>query len=183
MAHDPIAAAFREDRFTTSAVSFGPDATDRDLFLRIVRRAPLISIDLIVRDPEGKFLVGWRRNEPARDTWFVPGGRIRKNESLSAAFIRLCWMELGLDLRSPGAAATVLKPPVFRGVYEHFYETNFAGEPGFGTHYIVLAYELRLRQPLRSLPPDQHDRYAWLTPNEILQHAEVHANTKAYFAA
>lgn len=36
--------------------------------------------------------------------------------------------------------------PVFRGVYEHFFDTNFANEAGSNTHYVVhvvLAYVLR----------------------------------------
>jgi colanic acid biosynthesis protein WcaH len=140
----------------------------------------LVSIDLIVRDPAGKVLVGWRRNEPARNTWFVPGGRVRKNERLVDAFDRVCWMELGLDTRLP-AVAEVLMPPVFRGVFEHLYETHFAEELGLGTHYVVLAYELALKQPLISLPPEQHDRYAWMKPDDIVRHPDVHPNTKAYF--
>lgn len=38
---------------------------DRDVFLTIVANAPLVSIDLVVRNPEGKVLVGRRTNEPA----------------------------------------------------------------------------------------------------------------------
>jgi colanic acid biosynthesis protein WcaH len=49
-----------------------------DTFKTIARNAPLISIDLIIRDASGRVLVGMRTNEPAKGFYFVPGGAIRK---------------------------------------------------------------------------------------------------------
>jgi colanic acid biosynthesis protein WcaH len=67
------------------------------------------------------------------------------------------------------------------GVYDHLYPTNRFEQPGYGTHYIVLAHQLGLTLDPKSLPTDQHGEYFWLTPAEILSAAEVHENTKAYF--
>ena len=67
----------------------------REEFLEVVDRAPLVSIDLAVRDAKGRVLLGKRTNEPAKGCWFVPGGRIHKNERLDAAFRRICLDELG----------------------------------------------------------------------------------------
>lgn len=61
----------------------------------IVRHMPLVSIDLFVRNPDDAILLGLRRNEPAKDTWFVPGGVIRKGETRAQAFERISHMELG----------------------------------------------------------------------------------------
>jgi 8-oxo-dGTP pyrophosphatase MutT (NUDIX family) len=58
-------------------------------FGRIVRCAPLVSIDIIIRDPERKVLLGLRNHEPAKGYYFVPGGRIRKGELLKEAFSRI----------------------------------------------------------------------------------------------
>src|SRR5215218_457853 len=66
-----------------------------DTFKTIVRNAPLISIDLIIRDTCGKILVGMRTNEPAKGFYFVPGGVIRKNETLADAFSRIVAAETG----------------------------------------------------------------------------------------
>ena len=46
----------------------------REEFLKVVENTPLVSIDLIVQDPQGRILVGYRKNRPAQNTWFVPGG-------------------------------------------------------------------------------------------------------------
>lgn len=144
-------------------------------FESVVRLTPLVSIDIVVRRPDGKILVGRRKNEPARGVFFVVGGRITKNETVAAAFRRLTVQELGLAKDRSEAR--------FLGVFDHIYPTNALHNPEFGTHYVVLGYELVLRENKVDLPTDQHGEYAWFTEAEILAHPEVHENTKAYFRA
>jgi colanic acid biosynthesis protein WcaH len=55
----------------------------------VIRFAPLIAIDLIIRNARGEVLLGLRKNEPAKGRYFVPGGMILKNERLADAFARL----------------------------------------------------------------------------------------------
>jgi colanic acid biosynthesis protein WcaH len=143
-------------------------------FLTVVRLTPLVSIDLIVTDGHRRFLVGHRRNRPARGTWFVPGGRIAKDESLDAAFRRIVHNELGVASADRSAAR-------FFGVYEHHYDDNFAGVEGVGTHYIVLAHAMTLNGTVPIGRFDQHSDYLWLAPDELLARDDVHENTKAYF--
>lgn len=143
-------------------------------FLQVVERAPLISIDLVVQNPAGEALLGWRNNQPACDHWFVPGGRVQKNETLDAAFLRLTQAELGVALaRSAGE---------WLGVYEHFYDSNAGRAEGFGTHYVVLAYKLQLSESDMALPlGEQHARYRWATQDEIIHDPTVHLHSRAYF--
>ena len=68
---------------------------DEDDFAQVVRLAPLVSIDLIIRDPIQDVLVALRTNEPAKGFYFVPGGRICKDETIQAAFIRILKVETG----------------------------------------------------------------------------------------
>lgn len=143
-------------------------------FLDVVRLTPLISIDLIVVDASGRVLLGHRRNRPARGTWCVPGGRIRKGERLDDAFARVVETELGVAGVQRSAAR-------FGGVFEHLYDDNFVAENGIGTHYVVLAYTLELDSNAPVGRFDQHSRYAWLTPEELLARDDVHENTKMYF--
>ena len=55
----------------------------------VIRFAPLIAIDLIIRNARDEVLLGLRKNEPAKGCYFVPGGMILKNERLADAFARL----------------------------------------------------------------------------------------------
>jgi colanic acid biosynthesis protein WcaH len=146
---------------------------DHDSFCRVVRDTPLIAIDLIVQGPDERVLLGMRKNPPAQDHWFVPGGRILKNETLDEAFTRITRSELGIAV--PRHEATTL------GVHEHLYSDNFAGDSNFGTHYVVLAYRLEINPTSESLPRDQHRAYDWFRIADLLRHGNVHPNTKAYF--
>jgi hypothetical protein len=55
----------------------------------VIRLAPLIAIDLIIRNARGEVLLGLRKNEPAKGCYFVPGGMILKDEWFGEAFARL----------------------------------------------------------------------------------------------
>jgi len=142
-------------------------------FLEVVRVVPLVAIDLVVRDPAGRVLLGLRKNAPARGYWYAPGGRIRKGETLDAAFRRITQQELGVTVERQQAR--------FLGVHEHFHPDNFADAPGISTHYIVLVYEVVLNPPPAAFPPEQHSTYRWWPVSELLTHPQVHPYTKAYF--
>ena len=141
-------------------------------FKQIVRLAPLVSIDFVVWSKSGKLLLGRRNNEPAKGQLFVPGGRIYKGETMAEAFARLAEEELGLKRQITGSHPL--------GVYEHMYPNNTFGIQGFGTHYVVVAFEIFLADELGDLPKSQHSEYTWMTREQTLRHPEVHPNTKAY---
>jgi len=144
-----------------------------ETFLDIVRHTPLVSVDLIVRDETGRILVGLRNNRPAKDCWFVPGGRICKDERIAGAFRRVAHEELGADVSIDDAT--------FLGVHEHLYPDNAGDVEGFGTHYVVLAYGITVDASALALDESQHRDYRWRTSKQLLDDDEVHANTKAYF--
>jgi colanic acid biosynthesis protein WcaH len=66
-------------------------------FHTLVRLAPLISIDFIIRNPRWEILLGLRNNAPAKGSYFVPGGIILKNERLADAFKRILKRETNFD--------------------------------------------------------------------------------------
>jgi colanic acid biosynthesis protein WcaH len=145
-----------------------------DEFKFIVKSAPLVSIDLVIENHEGNILLGWRNNLPAKGYWFVPGGRILKDESFSEAFCRIINSETGVELKPADSG--------FLGIYEHMYpDENFSGDPSFGTHYVVLAFRVKLGHTPTQLPKDQHAEYWWASIDEILENPNVHINTKNYF--
>lgn len=146
-------------------------------FLEAISRVPLVSIDLLLTDPNARLLVGRRSNRPAQGAWFVPGGRILRNEPLAQAFARIARTELGMDV-SMGQARLA-------GVFEHFYDDNFAGVADVGTHYVVLAHQLfcTCGQACAIHPHDgQHEGFRWMDRAELLAEPDVHPNTRAYAA-
>lgn len=161
---------------TTEATEPKPDdLLSPEDFNTIVRLTPLVSIDLVVRSDNGAVWLGRRNHKPAQGIFFVPGGRIRKNETLARAFARLSMSELGIRKRISDAR--------FLGVFEHFYPENRHGLAGFGTHYVVLAYELTLIEKLDSVSDEHHECKRWWSVDEMLASPEVHPNSKAYVQA
>jgi colanic acid biosynthesis protein WcaH len=140
------------------------------IFKTVIKSSPLISIDLVVKNPEGQVLLGKRTNRPAQGYWFVPGGRVLKDEQLDMAFERLLMAELAIKKQCAQ----------FLGVYQHFYTDNVT-EDDFSTHYLVLAYEILFDGNISDLPIAQHNDYQWFSQLELLQHNKVHEHTKWYF--
>lgn len=145
---------------------------EQQLFKSIVENTPLISIDLIIRNGEGMALLGQRQNRPAQNFWFVPGGRIYKDESFEKAFKRITLDELGVDIP--------IKKALFMGIFEHFYNDNFSGED-FTTHYVVHGYEIHLQNEKLTFPTKQHSAYQWFDVETLLTNTLVHQYTKNYF--
>jgi GDP-mannose mannosyl hydrolase len=139
----------------------------------VIRLAPLVSIDLIVRDPAGRILLGLRNNEPAKGYFFVPGGIILKDETLAEAFSRIMEKEIN--------RSGLLEQARLLGAFDHFYQANRAGDPGYGTRYVVLAHEIRLQDISGIAPDSQHNEMSWWTEADLLNSDRVHENTKAYF--
>ena len=143
---------------------------DKETFASVIKNTPLISIDLIVLNGEGKILLGKRVNEPAKAYWFVPGGRVFKDETLDDAFTRTTQTELGIEVQRKDAK--------FHGTYEHFYKNNVFDDT-FSTHYIVLAHEIKIDAEF--MLNNQHEEYKWFSKEELLKSETVHQYTKDYF--
>lgn len=149
-----------------------PRKLSREELAEVVRRTPLVSVDLVVKNSRGEILVGLRTNEPAKDYWFVPGGRILKDERIREAFERIACEELAIKPAFGQAR--------FLGVFEHLYPSNFTQEEGFSTHYVVLAYEVTIDEKAVISPDEQHSEYKWLSKESLGKEPNVHPYTKVY---
>ena len=145
---------------------------DKTTFTTVIDSTPLVSIDLIVTNEKGEVLLGQRVNRPAKNFWFVPGGRILKNESLASAFGRLTQEELGTRYEITNAR--------LQGPFDHFYDDFVFGNE-ISTHYVAIAYRLAVSERELDLPLAQHDGYIWLSEDELSRSTKVHPNIKLYF--
>lgn len=140
--------------------------------LYIIDSTPLVSIDLILMNKNEEVLLGKRVNRPAQGYWFVPGGRIKKNEKISDAMIRISLNELGVDVSNYN--------PQLLGVFEHIYDDNYLGKDGVNTHYVVLAYMVHIEEELDITTDNQHSDIQWWSISRLLDAQNVHENTKTY---
>ncbi|GAA77709.1 GDP-mannose mannosyl hydrolase [Pseudoalteromonas sp. BSi20495] len=149
---------------------------DNATFTTVIDSTPLVSMDLVAINEQGQALLGERLNRPAQGYWFVPGGRILKNEPLEHAFKRLTLEELGSELAIESAELL--------GPYDHFYNDSVFGEH-IKTHYVAIAYIVRVSaEQLSHLPiNEQHGSYKWFDMADLKYNPQVHIHTKWYFDA
>lgn len=146
---------------------------DQAIFSMVIQNTPLVSIDLVVTNVDGQVLLGKRLNRPAKDYWFVPGGRILKNETLADGFKRLTRDELGQEFTIEQASLL--------GPFDHFYDDNVYGDH-VSTHYVAIAFSLKIERQLENLPlAIQHGGYQWFYVPSLLVDDNVHTHTKWYF--
>jgi colanic acid biosynthesis protein WcaH len=146
-----------------------------EVFSQAVDALPLVSIDLLVVNAQEELLLGLRRNRPARDWWFSPGARIRKNEELEQVLERIWLEELG---------QTQAMPPVqLLGASDHMYaDSAFSDE--VPTHYVNLPYLVLLPAETvlttEALPQDQHSQWQWMPLEQAANDTKVHTYVRAY---
>ena len=120
-----------------------------------VKNLPIIAIDLIIKNKKSEILMGIRSNNPAKDFFFVPGGRIFKNEKVANAFERISLIELGKSLKINDAK--------FLNYYEHFYQNSLWNSKDISTHYLVLAFEYNSTINDKFNLNKQHKSFKWVS--------------------
>lgn len=150
---------------------------DAETFLNVVAATPLVSIDLVIVRGGVDILLGLRTNRPAQGSWFVPGGRILKNERMQQALWRIAEDELGLGAAFEDGVLT--STPL--EVAEHFYVDSFAGDAGVSTHYVVIGHIVHVAADF-ALPvcDAQHALMRWWSLTDALASHQVHRFTKDY---
>lgn len=151
---------------------------DHITFLNVIANAPLVSIDLLLFRGD-EVLLGLRNNRPAKGFWFVPGGRILKNETIHQAILRIAEKELGLSNLIKDGQLKV----TFLGTYEHFYNDCFAGDNGVSTHYVVIAHKIEINDTIVTpIADNQHSELKWWKLDQALKSKVVHQYTKNYLS-
>jgi colanic acid biosynthesis protein WcaH len=132
----------------------------------IVRNVPIVSVDLLVRTPEGVLLVE-RTNRPAKGEWFVPGGRVHKGERLIEAVHRVAREELGVEVEIGERL----------GAYEHLYDDAEVEGVG-GKHYLANGFLVRTDATEFDLDDQHGAARRFETPPE-----DLHPYVRAYLDA
>ncbi|NTU53566.1 MAG: NUDIX domain-containing protein [Chlorobiaceae bacterium] len=101
-----------------------------EIFLFASSIVPLVNVDLLIRDDDGRTLLTWREDRFSGAGWHIPGGIIRYKEKIADRVAKVALTEL----------STVLMPdPVLLAVNEFHI-------PGRRerAHFISFLYECRL---------------------------------------
>ena len=143
----------------------------KDDFKHLIQNAPLFAIDLVVVNEQNQILLGQRKNAPAKGYWFVPGGRVYKNESLEQAVQRISHTELGCEIQRQDLQLL--------GLFDHFYNDSFF-DSQTSTHYINATHSIHLSADALNLPVEQHQAYRWMSLEDIEQDQSIHTFSKVF---
>lgn len=138
-----------------------PKIIPRDLYKQILENMAICCVDLVVHH-NGKVLLVYRKEEPAKGEWWVPGGRIFKNERLKDAIKRKVKEETGLDFKDVKSL----------GVQEYFSEKAIFEDIKTGTHAVAAIYLVEVDNSEVKIDKTSSD-YRWIDKIEDNLHDYV----------
>jgi len=106
----------------------------QELYEQILENMPICCLDIIVYRNK-KILLVRRKNKPAKDNWWVLGGRLLKREKLKEGVKRKVKEEAGIQIDEPE----------FVGVQEYFSKDSKFDNVRTGTHTIGLIFKCELK--------------------------------------
>ena len=98
-------------------------------YKKILETMPIACVDVVIAHNK-KALLLCRKNEPLKNQWCFPGGRIHKNEKLEDAVKRKALEETGLKVRIGKKI----------GTYEAFFEKGPFEDLKTGVHCIAVCF-------------------------------------------
>lgn len=115
---------------------------DEELLRKFREVMPIASVDILVVC-KGMLLLMLRNNEPGKDLWWTPGGRVRHGETLEEAAIRELYEETGLNPMKL----------VKKGVMSHFWSQG---------HFVTTFFHATVMEDRVKLN-EEHRDYKWIS--------------------
>ena len=123
-------------------------------YKKILESVPICCVDIVVRNKEGEILLIRRKNEPMKNLWWFPGGRVYKGEKLHEAAIRKVYEETGLKV----AIEKEL------GVYETIFENGPFHNLGGGVHTVNITFTAKpIKENSRMRLDENHADFKWIS--------------------
>lgn len=69
-----------------------------EVFYYISRTTPLVNVDLLIKDENGRTLLSWRNDQYCGEGWHVPGGIVRFRETLETRVKKVAETEIGVNV-------------------------------------------------------------------------------------
>lgn len=107
-----------------------------EVFLFASRIIPMVNVDLLIKDENGRTLLSWRNDQYAGQGWHLPGGIIRFKETIKKRLEKVAETEIGAKVKfdlKPIAINEIIIKPKTRGhfisfLYKCYLPSNFIPE-------------------------------------------------------
>lgn len=103
-------------------------------YKKIMEYMPVVCVDGLIINENREFLLVKRKNEPLKNEYWLPGGRLHKNEKLEEAIKRKMTEELNIEVE-------IIKS---LGYFEEFFD-NTVQEVNGGFHALSIVFLLKLK--------------------------------------
>ena len=82
-------------KFLEKQISNYSEGLPEEVFLFISRLTPIVNVDLLIKDENGRILLSWRDDQFAGTGWHIPGGIVRFKENLEERLLTVAKTEIG----------------------------------------------------------------------------------------
>ena len=141
--------AINETTLSAQHFTFDNGFIRNELYATILESLAVPCVDLVVKNKKGEILLVKRKNEPAQDKWWVPGGRVLHGEQRINAAKRKLMEECGLKAGSFKELGT--------------FEFVFNKSESQTYHNIATLFEVQVDGDLSVMLDKQSEAYSWKT--------------------
>ena len=134
----------------------------KEKYKEIMEILPILCADLIIQK-EGKILVGLRKNQPLKNEWWIPGGRVFKNERLEEAAIRKAKEEFNLDVKIEKEL----------GVYECIEKETEFEDIKTGSHTLSVVFQVSPIGKQNIKMDSSFENYKWIDPKDSSEKLKI----------
>lgn len=120
-----------------------------NLYKKILENVPVLCIDFVLVN-DGKILLTYRTEEPAKDQWWIQGGRVHKNEKLIDTVRRKAKEEIGIEVE----IVRII------GVYEIMFEQGAFNLP---VHDVAICFLVKPKNDAKVTLDSTHQEYKWIS--------------------
>ncbi len=134
-----------------------PERIPQVLYDQILSHMPIACVDIAIV-AHGAVLLVLRKDAPARDQWWVPGGRVIKGETMRATAIRKARDEVGIDCHAGPIihTAETIFPDGPNGIDVHSINCCFFMYPVSDDHSVKLDPHHEQFRWVHTVPPGLH---------------------------
>ena len=132
---------------------------EQSLYEEIIKIFPRTCVDIMVIDEQGRVLLMFRNNEPARGQWWFPGGRIYFGETRLQAAQRKIKEECGLDVTELVEIST----------FDLFFSSD-----QMTCHDVTILFKMKVFSYSEIKTDNQSKEYGWFKP-EACRDLKLHS--------
>lgn len=141
-----------------------PQDVPQDIYKVLMEFSPICTVDIILFNPQKTHvLLGKRVNAPYQGLFYTFGGRLRKNETLEEAAVRVAKNEIGVTVTQSNVT--------FGGLDNEISDSSVIS--GTNYHAVALYFSGTIPENTPVELDAQHSEYQWIAVNDPIIHPSI----------